>query len=458
MAITSVGIGSGLDVNGLVSQLVTAEGAPEQTRLVKAEARFQVKLSAFGSLRAALDKFETALAKLKTGESLDQRSASLGDEDLLSVTVDSDAVAGRYAVEVLNLAANHKLGSAAFASADAVVGTGALTVTVGDTVLEIPVDEESNTLAGIRDAINGAEGNEAVRASLITDDEGTHLLLQATDTGLDNAITVTQSGGDGGLAALAYTEGALDNGLSQVQAALDATVEIDGYRINSATNQVAGALEGVTLDLLAAEPGKRVELEVQVDRAAATKAVKDFVSAYNGLVKNLADLTRFDPETLQAGPLTGDSTVRSLQAVLRREMGAAISGLAADVDSLHGLGVSTELDGTRKIDDDRLKEVIDGNLSSVRSLLAGEDGLAARIEAALAPYADADGVIAGRTDGLKKNIENIGDRREALQRRLASYEARMRKQFNALDSLLGQMQSTSSYLSQQLANLPGFGG
>ena len=229
-SITSTGIGSGLDIAGIVQQLVIAEGQPVEARITQQESRAQAKLSAFGSLKAALADFRDKLDIMKSLDKFLVRRAVSGNEDYFTVTADSNAVPSGYAVEVAQLAQAQKLTSGAFTDSDTVVGTGTLTIQVGTEIVSLQIDAENNTLAGIRDAINEAVDNPGVGASIVNADSGSYLILTAEKTGVANTITVTQSGGDGGLAALEY-DPPTSTALTETIAAQDGLIRIDGFEL-----------------------------------------------------------------------------------------------------------------------------------------------------------------------------------------------------------------------------------
>lgn len=456
MAITSLGLGSGLDLEGLISNLVAAEGTPASLRIAQKEAEFQAELSAMGSFRSALDTFNMALDALNSLESFSKRTATSSNETLFTVKADSTAVTTAHDVEVLSLAAAHKLSSAAFA-ADAQVGTGNLTITIGDASMTVAISEEHATLADIRDAINSAEDNPGVQASIVTGEDGSHLVLTSTSTGEASAMTITASGGDGGLEALVYDPANGTTNMTEVQAATDAELRVDGITVYSASNSVTGAIEGVTIELHSASPGTTARLEVALDVSGTRQAIENFVHAYNTLQTTLNDLTSYDAETGIGGPLLGDSMVLLFQDQLRREMNDAVSGLGSSFDSLVDIGLETNLDdGTLVIDEEQLTKALEEHFDEIGTMFASADGYATRLQSLADTYLESDGLIEVRTEGLQKSIEGLEEDMEKLNAHLASYEARLRAEFTALDQLVAELTATSEFLAQQLAMLPTF--
>ena len=457
--IISSGIGSGLDIAGLVSQLVAAEGQAQSFRLDRDEANFQAELSALGSFRSALTAFRDALTSLKDLDTFRGRSVTLSGEDFLSATATSAALPGSYEIEVERLASAHRLASQEYLNGSEVVGTGTLTINLGAAGFALSIDGTNNTLAGIRDAINSADNNPGVSATIVNGITGSRLVLNANATGTANAIVVTASGGDGGLTPLIYDPVGGTTNLTELAPAQDARVLIDGLAAEGGSNTISGAIDGLDIDLLAVNAvGETTTVSVGFDPDGAKEAVTQLVDSYNALVDSISSLTAYDPETEVAGPLLGDSTVRNVVFQLRRALNAPISVEGNSFAGLFDIGISTDLEGRLTIDDTDLNNALEADFDAVGELFSTEGtGIALRLDGLLEPYLASEGLIDNRTDGLNDSIEDIADRREVLSDRLIALEARLFRQFNALDGLLSQLRSTSAFLTQQLDNLPGFG-
>ncbi len=455
-SIISTGIGSGLDISGIVQQLVAAEGQPVVARLGQQEARVQAKLSAFGVLKSSLSEFREALDSLRDIDSFLARKASSAEGAPYSVSADGTASPGKYSVEVVQLAEAQKLTSGVFAESTTIVGTGTLQITVGTETFGIVVDSTNNTLAGIRDAINAAADNAGVSASIVNADSGSYLILSGDNVGSANSITVTQSGGDGGLAALEYDPPNLLTSLTESTAAQDSLIRIDGFDVAGTSNTITGAVQGVTINLLTADPGTTAELTVANDEVAARKSVDEFVNSYNNLVDVFGELASYDSETQVAGPLFGDTTLRAIQSQVRRELSNVVSDIDASFSTLSEVGIALQLDGKLTVDGSKLTAIMTDDFGQLGQLFSATDGYAVRIYDVVDSYLSSDGVLEAREDGLNDQIERITDDRTSLGQRLTSLESRLTRQFNAMDALLGQLSSTSNFLSQQLASLPGF--
>ena len=317
------------------------------------------------------------------------------------------------------------------------------------------VDGE-NTLEDIRDAINDSPDNPGVSATIVTADDGARLILNADETGAGNVITVATSGGDGGLAVFDYDPLSGTNPMTELQAATDAVAVIDGFTVTNSTNTIDSAVEGLSISLLDAEVGNSTRVTIDFDQNAANAALSVFVDSYNSLASTIDQLTSFDAESGAAGPLLGDSIVRDIESSLRRELSSVVDlGINAPFALLAEIGITTDLSGKLELDTTKSADAIAENFDEVGLLFAKEDeGIAVRIDAVLALINDESGTIDLREDRLNGRLEDLKDQRDQLDERMLRVEDRLFKQFSALDTLLAQFQSTSSFLTSQLANLP----
>ncbi len=497
-SITVAGVGSGLDINSLVDQLVAAERKPVADRLDRREVREQARLSAYGTLKGALASLQTAASRLASLTTFESKTVSVSNTERLTASASSIAVAGNYSVEVTALAQNHALAtpSGAFASQDDVVGTGTLTFGFGTTVYNADTDTYTSftpdsgtasqqvvitdgTLSGIRDAVN--EANIGVKASIVDDGAGYRLLFVSEDSGATASleVSVAEDGAtptntdNNGLSRLAFSAAATN--LEQTTAAQDAALKVDGLALTRASNTVTGAIAGVTLNLRTAAVGQPVTVTVSNDGQGVIDAVDGFVAAYNDVSGSVYNLSRFDPDTGEAGLLIGDATVRGIAADIRRVLGESIPGIYGAYDSLVAVGITTEvrartlddgteiLPGSLSFDSTKLAQALSEAPDTVARLFAGDDGadagattgIADRMSTALTRLLGSGGTIESNTQGAQTAIDRIDDERLALDKRMTSLEARLRAQFTALDGLLSQLRSTGDYLTQQLSTLSG---
>ncbi len=452
--IQASGVGSGIDTNSLVSQLVAAERAPQERRLNRSQSQVDAQISAVGSLRGALSGLQSALSSVRTVSAFQGRKADVSDDSILTATAAASAANGRYNVEVRQLASAQRLASGPFASgAASVVGTGTLSISVAGSAFNVAIAAPDNTLSGIRDAINNAAGNPGVQATLIQAVDGARLVLTSSKSGQAGAVRVTASGGDGGLDALVYNPGVLSN-LSELSPARDAEVRIEGFTVTSATNVLGDAIDGVSLSLREAEIGTAVQVTVGTDSAQTTDKIRKFVADYNAALGTMAQLRRFDPSTREKGPLLGDAMLRTIETRLRSEISKPTEGVAAQYSSLSAIGIRTGADGKLTIDETRLTTALNADFDAVGRMFGGEQGVAGRLYAAVDLPLQTGGQITTRSIDMQNNKRSIETQRDALDQRMAAVERRYRAQFVAMDKLLAQLQSTGNYLTQQLDNLP----
>lgn len=452
--ISSAGLGSGLDINSLVSQLVQAERAPASGRLTTRETRVSSKLSAYGTLKSTIAEFQESLKKLKKIETFQNRSAKVSDESLLKATGGTTATPGSYRVIVESLAQTQKLASDAYAGSSTVVGTGQLQFSANGKSFNVDITAANNTLAGIRDAINGATGNPGIKASIVNATTGSHLVITAAGSGTAEGMTIAVSGATGSLSDLAYNPAAGSNPMTVQVAASDARIDLDGFKITSATNVFSNAIDGVTLTAAKVDLATPVDITVANDSAASKTAVDQFVSSYNKLQSKLNEMTSYNATTKSAGQLQGDSLTSRLASQLRNELNTALSGVDADLDTLTELGItSAAKTGTLSVNSSKLDKLVSERFEDVAALFTGDNGLAARMNKMLDAFSGSDGSIAARTKSLQGEQKSLATQREALDLRMTQLESRYMKQFTALDTMMSSLASTSAFLSQQLATL-----
>lgn len=448
--------GSQIDVQSLVSQLVAAERALLDRQITRESSRVTTQISAVGTLMGAMSQFRTALSSLKTVDVFSTRSVTSADENVFKATAGANAAPGAYSVEVVQLAKAQQLSSNPFAEgATQVVGTGTLTLSLGEASFAVEIGESSATLAGIRDAINGAADNPGIRATLIHGEGGSRLVLTSAQTGAEHSIEVTQSGGDGGLAALTYAAGDGAN-YTEIAAAQDAIVNIANAQVRSSTNTVTGAIDGVTLTLIAQSEEGAKTLTVDFDRASVTKRVENFVSAYNALVGQISKLRSYDAATQTAGPMLGDSLLTSIENQMRRTISDTVGEAAragGAYDTLASIGITTQANGQLALDATKLSKALDGDFASVGRLFGSENGVASRLFTQMDERLKADGALEARSKSLVEKQKGIENRKLDIDARMQARYTAYVAQFTRLDTLLSQLQVTSSYLTQQIESL-----
>jgi flagellar hook-associated protein 2 len=453
MATTSAVGGSQIDVQGLVSQLVAAERAPLDKQIARDTTRVTTQISALGTLMGAMSQFRTALASLKTVDVFSTRQVRSGDEEVFTATVGAKASPGTYNVEVVQLAKAQQLSSDPFANgADQVVGTGTLTLSLGDENVAITIDDSNSTLAGIRDAINASANNPGIRATLIHGQLGSHLVLTSAETGAANEIAVSQSGGNGGLAALAYSD-ANEANYTELAAAQDAIVDVANARATSATNTIDDAIDGVTLNLVAESEDGSTTLTVDFARGNVEGRVNNFVTAYNALVSQISRLRSYDAVTETAGPMLGDSLLGGIESQLRRTISEAVPEANEAYATLASIGITTQADGKLALDTGKLNKALNADFEAVGKLFGSEQGVGAKLFTQMEDRLKSGAALDARSKTLVDQQEAIQTRKDNIEVRMAAVQAGYLTQFTRLDTLLSQLQVTSSYLSQQIESL-----
>lgn len=443
--ISSPGIGSGLNTASIVSQLVAAERAGPENRLIRAETSASSKLSAYGSLKGQVVDFASAIDGLKGLAGA--RKASPTNTDAVTVGASENAALGSFSVQVLQLATAQSLGSEALASRDERVGAGTLTVAVGDDAPVTLTLSAESTLADLRDALNDAELD--LRASLLNDGTGERLVLQAKETGADETIAVSVVDDDGtdgdGLGLSRFAQGSL----TELSIAQDAKAEVNGLLVERGSNQFSDVLEGVTLTLKAPTDGDPEVITIAAENSPTKAAVDKFVNAYNGLSQFIAANTGYDADTQASGLLLGDSTLRSLESTLRNMLLASTDAVEG-IGSLVDLGLKTSASGTLSLEGTALDDALAADPEGINALL---DRLGSTLDENLERFEGTNGLVQARINGFEARLDSLDDRRERLDRRMVSVQARYEREFSALDTLIAGMNQTSSYLSVQLGAL-----
>jgi flagellar hook-associated protein 2 len=476
--ISSLGVGSGLDLSTLLTNLMTAEQQP-LLALQKKEASVQARISALGTLKGSLSALQTAAQSLipATGQSATAKfstfSAAVTDNTIASATASTGAVKGSYPLEVTALAQAQRLtspastdtaGTAALTAALATGGTlkielGALIGTTGsfsfaaDSARELNVTiAAGSTLDQVRDAINAAATDSRVSATIINGDGGKQLVLTSGKSGTANVMKLS------GIAGLDYNPAGAGTGtLSQAsgnggQAASDAVFKLNGISVTRSTNTVTDVLDGVTLNLLKTNVGTPTTLTINQDSTSSlTASLNTFIKSYNDAASAMKNLGYYDATTKKAGSLQGDATLRGAQSQIRN-LSLTKAGGTSVYQTLSDIGVSLQTDGTLKLDTTKLNNAVTADYAGVATLVST---IGTTFKTGMDSLVGTTGNITAATDSANRMIKELDNRQLALESRLTQIEARYRKQFSALDTLISSMNSTSSYLTEQLANLPG---
>lgn len=433
-SISSLGIGSGLDLNGLLDQLQEAERGKLEPIERQLETQ-QTKISAYGQLQSAMSQFQTAAAALNDSALYESLSTNVGGS-AITAAANSEAQPGAYNVTVDQLATAGTLATTSVPDATVALTAEDTSLTLtfaGQDDVDVAISANS-TLEGVRDAIN-AQQDSGVSASIIFDGEEYRLALSSTQTGAAASIEGVTFGTAFG------SELATD----VVQAGQNALLNVNGVEITSPTNQVEGAIQGVTLNLQ--EEGTST-VAVEQDTRAVREAITSFVDAYNDLKGTIGELG-FNAETGVAGELTGDSAMRTVESRLRSVLS---SGMEGEFSMLSDIGITFQRDGTLAVDSDKLDDAIANNQEALSTFFAGDAsdaGMAGQINQTLTQLLGTNGAVSGAISGAENRVESLGERYVRMEQSIEQTIARYRTQFGQLDSMIAQMNQTSDYLTQQ---------
>lgn len=470
MAISSPGIGSGLDVNSIVQQLASIERKPLEG--LKTAATFmQTQLSAFGKLQSLVSGLGDAAKAIAKPALWTQSTGGSSDPTVLGVTAGASALPGSYSVTVERLAKAQVLVTQNSLAAGATLGTGTLRIEIGQpnadgsaftATKSVSLQfDTAPTLQQVRDKIN--EAKTGVSAAVITDPaSGQQMLsLTSTETGLTQRLQISATDANGaatttGLGALAFGYAAGGSyGLREAQPAQNAKVQINGLPVESPSNRISGAVEGVTLTL-----GKEGAATVNVanDAAGQRKAVQDFVTAYNALNAFLLEQTKYDESTKAGGSLQGDSAAVSLRNQMRTLL-ISPNGNSAVYDRLGAIGLSLQRDGSIQLDNAKLDAALQQPAEVGRlmhgALTAGVagNGVAARFQKFAETVTGTDGMLKARTEGLQSRLKRNQSDQTRVEDRVERTTQRLLKEYQALDTRVAQLNSLSAYVGQQLTML-----
>lgn len=385
-AITSTGLGSGLQVNDIVTAIIDAEKVPAQGKIDRDAVKATEQISAFGSINSALSTFKDSYKDLSKTSSYSAVNISSSDESVLTATAGLGAQTGVYDIEVKEKAQAQSLATAAFSSPNDSMGTGTMTIRFGSyetgsfavnadtTIQTITIDSSNNTLSTFRDAINADDSN-GVTASIINDGSGYRLVMTSENTGEEHAMEITVSDDDGddtdnssGISQLIYNDA--NKNVTETVAAKDAEIVMNGLTITRDSNEIDSVITGVTIKLLDTKPGENIRLNINKDTSTVENEIRAFVENYNALTVQLNEFSKVDSSNGETGVLVGDATVRSIENQLRGLLNNRLEHLPGSIKSFANLGIFTNRDGTLEINETnsalpKFSEVIKDNIADV---------------------------------------------------------------------------------------------
>ena len=444
--ITSLGIGSGLQLESIIEAYIDAEAVPQEIRLQEKEDRLSLELSGVGSFKSALSSFNDILEKLTKTDAFNKQVVTSSSSDI-DVTSNGFASNGNFNVEVNQLAKGTRLNSQNFTDSSSVVGSGTLTLANGTDTFDVAIDAADN-LSDIRDKINAQSENFGVTANIINGDTGSFLVFESKVTGLANALTVTTSD--------ASLDGISTNNTTSITAQ-DAKITIDGTSISNSTNEFKNTIEDVTITAnKVTTVGNPSVLSISQDTENGSELINEFIAGYNTLVNELTGLS-----APKQGRLAFDPNVRQVKRELADIAIQAVSGVTGSIGNLNDIGLEINRDGNMQIStfssenilsgQERLDNALENNLSDLGEVFASSGGIATQMAAIIDGYIASDGVLTQRQTSLNEQVSGITDEWTELETRLRSYEETLRKQFSFLDSTVSQYNATGEWLTSALA-------
>ncbi len=458
--LSSLGIGSGIDIQGIITQLMTVESRPLNFLQID-RANASTKLSVVGTIKSATDKLKTSVENLKKLDSLQKTSISISDETKATVSSGGTAAQGNYALNVTQLAKAHQIASGAELNVGATLGsTGTIQIAQGSNSFQVVIDSSNDTLEGIKNAINDASNNTGVTATILTvGTEGAkkqRLILNADEQGSANGITVTDITG-----TIAGTSLQITNGTRQeLTAADDAIFTVDTFSVTRSNNTITDVIEDVTIDLLDLGTSTVTVKKDSTGTSAAIKSQIDaFVKDYNALINTVNDqnATSFQGDTgfeLIVNRLTNEILTTTSATGTYGSFAEIGITLAASTRKTTSGGFEYVSSGQIKLDSSKIDKALSTDFDSVIKLFEDSThGLISRLSNILDSYLDTDGIFKNRQDALNTQIKTFDRKIDQETNRLETVETRYRQQFTAMDTAISQLNTTSSFLTQQLANI-----
>ena len=472
-SISSAGIGSGLDVNSIVTSLMAVEKKP-LNQLQNQATQLAARLSTVGKMQGYFSALQTRANALTSPALWNSTLASSSDSAAVRVSTGADATPGSYSVAVSRLAAGQTITGSALASSSSTLGAGTLSIELGRydggppptsftgkagaAAINLTVGAGESSLGALRDKINAA--GAGVTATLVTDASGTRLSLRSKDTGAENAfrIGVVEASDDGnaatGLSALAFDATNAGSPMLRTASAGNAELTVNGIALSSASNTLTNVVDGLTLGLQKTTTSA-VEVNVAADTASVKAALTGFVEAFNTLASFIRGQTAYNADSKSGGALQGDQGTLALQSQMRAVLNEG-SSASATWSRLSDIGLALKSDGTLETSAPKLDNAL-GNLAELKKLLAtdgltsAESGFGRRFKRLADAALGSDGVFQSRTDSIQASVTRNSKSQDSVQRRLGLTEARLRAQYSALDTTMANLSGLSTYMTQQIS-------
>ena len=493
MAISSVGIGSGLDVERIIKETVALEKEPIKTLEVKAET-INSKISTYGQIKSSVDTLNSAARDLTLDSGFGAVKINSSNSSAVNATMTGLAAQGSYNVTVDKLAQSQTSASIKLGAKDTMGAAGTMRFVIGNPgkagaeLKTVNLDiASSDTLEGIVAKINGnPDLSKSVVASVITDSTGQQqLMVRSRETGLDNQFSmsmgtlVTQADVDawnalsdtdkkdkpfpviGSFKPVDVEDGsnlsklAVVGGITVKQAAQNAEIKLNGVEMESNTNTFKDIIPGLSISVSA--KGESL-LSITQDKDATQEKIQKFVDAYNAVNELLAASTKYDQGSKTAGVLQGDSSTVSLQNSLRMLTQGIAGNATGKFNRLSDIGIQMQQGGALTLDAAKLQEAL-GDMDSVKSMFAAKPdalgnggGIAVNFKTLTDELLAYEGTLNNKTDSLEKQLELNKAEVEKVEKRAETVEERMRKQYTALDVKMASLSSLDSYISQMVTS------
>lgn len=443
-SVSTLGAGSGLDLQGIIDKLKAADQVPI-TNIKARQLQYKDQLAEFETVNTKLLAVKTQALDLTLSSTFAARQIASSQQGVLTATGDTSASPGIAEITVGRLAKQNSWQSSGLAAADSLVAstTGSFTYTIDGTQTSVAVSA-TTTLQELIDAINDDADNPGVTATLMDDGTGTatafHLVLVANESGDANAVTIDTNETDLTMTAI------------QAHGTLDAQVTINGLTYNRASNSISDIITGVTLNLVATGTAS---LRVTSDPASVQAKIVALVDAFNAATKEIATNSAYNLETKTAGSLSGVSAFKQMSSQLTQTLLSSVAGLGGLYDNMGDLGLSFNRDGTIAVDAAVLADGVENHLEDVQLLLVGDeaagvDGIATLLNEQLRDITQPTrGLIANEKNRVDQTVARLNDEIENQTTRLNNRYALLTKQFVALDALASNFKQQGDYLTAQ---------
>lgn len=458
--ISSPGIGSGLDVQKIVSQQVALESKPLE-KLESKDTSLKSEISTWGVINSQLSALQDASQELMDLSSWNTRALKSSNDDAVTGTAAEGATVGSFAVNVTQLAQAQSTRMASAIPATDTFSAGRLDISLGDgssfgSAISVDISD-GDSLSAIASKINGT-ANAGVTATVIKTGAGEQLVMRSNSTGVAMGFKVEAFDGGGaaitngtGLGALAYNDGVSTGGMTLTQAGMDATATIEGIAVTSASNTLTDAVPGLTLNL---QQVGTSTVTVSNDTKPAKDAIDGFVEAYNTIVSNLNSLTKYDSSTKTAGPLQGDATAVGLLNTLTNMVGAT-GPAGTSYSRMSDVGLELQRDGTLSTNTTKLTAAL-ANPADLKTFFSDvgttntDTGMARRFYDYTFGATGTEGLVTSRSNALQQAVSRNQTDMERMQARINKTEERLYKTYSALDTQMASLTAMNNFITQQI--------